>query len=192
MSRRLAAVLAGLLLVMAGPADAKPRKAKRTGRSASVGTAATLRLGAPRWRVTAPRAVASPATPLTPGVPPAQAPAAAPNPFAPAPVVPSGPLPRAVSAATADRNGLMRLTLSSPAVAAGTVAVEFNNAFAEDPHDLHVVQESGSAAFAFAELGPGLASSRDLQLEPGTYLLLCALPGHAAAGMKARLRVEAR
>jgi len=123
---------------------------------------------------------------------PAPAPAAAPAPAPPPPPPPGEPLPTSLQVLTDDRDGRMRLTLSSPSVAAGEVPVEFNNAYAEDPHDLIVepLGDDGGDVVLFGELDPGEVLSRDLRLGTGRYRLYCGLGDHAARGMAATLRVE--
>jgi hypothetical protein len=123
--------------------------------------------------------------PPPPPAPPAPSPTPAP---APAPA-----LPRAVQARTYDRDEeRLRLTLSRPAVAAGEVRVEFNNALAEDPHDLRVERVDGAGEpFAFAVLGPGEVAAERLALSPGEWRFSCTLFDHAERGMTAVLRVGA-
>jgi plastocyanin len=81
------------------------------------------------------------------------------------------------------------LNLSKGQVSAGDVRVEFNNAFAEDPHDLHLVSPDGQTDYAFGELQSGEISARTVDLSKGSWSLFCSLPEHAQRGMKATLKV---
>jgi hypothetical protein len=83
------------------------------------------------------------------------------------------------------------LNLSKGQVSAGDVRVEFNNAFAEDPHDLHLVSPDGQTDYAFGELQSGEISARTVDLSKGSWSLFCSLPEHAQRGMKATLKVVA-
>jgi hypothetical protein len=81
-------------------------------------------------------------------------------------------------------------TLSRPLVSAGSVKIELLNR-GEDPHDLHLRREDGSGGqFAFGSTPSSGSQTQALDLAPGYYYLWCALPGHEANGMHARLRVE--
>jgi uncharacterized cupredoxin-like copper-binding protein len=72
----------------------------------------------------------------------------------------------------------------------GDVKVEFNNAFAEDPHDLLAERVDGTgASYAFDELGPGEVQSRTVALDAGKWRLRCTIPTHAERGMTATLTV---
>jgi hypothetical protein len=82
------------------------------------------------------------------------------------------------------------LNLSKPEVLAGDVRVEFNNAYAEDPHDLHLVRKNGDGdSYSFGELQSGEVEAKTLNLKAGSWQLFCALPEHADRGMLANLRV---
>ena len=85
-------------------------------------------------------------------------------------------------------SGEFFLTLSKAEVLAGNVRVEFNNAYAEDPHDLHLIR--GQQSYSFGELESGEVEAKTLNLEAGTWQLLCALPEHAQRGMTANLKVS--
>ena len=87
-------------------------------------------------------------------------------------------------------SGEFYLNLSKGSVLSGPVRVEFNNAFAEDPHDLHLVRQDGTGpSYAFGTLKAGGIEARTLDLSTGSWQLLCALPEHASRGMTARLKV---
>ena len=64
----------------------------------------------------------------------------------------------------------------------GPVRVEFNNAFAEDPHDLHLARQDGTGpSYAFGTLEAGGIEAKTLNLSAGAWQLFCALPEHALA-----------
>jgi hypothetical protein len=87
-------------------------------------------------------------------------------------------------------SGEFYLNLSKGSVLSGPVRVEFNNAFAEDPHDLHLVRQDGTGpSYAFGTLKAGRIEARTLDLSAGSWQLFCALPEHASRGMTARLTV---
>jgi hypothetical protein len=128
--------------------------------------------------------------------------AQAPSGGAPAPSAPGDPAPAPDPGATVPpppasdphalqvTSGEYFLTLSKSQVTSGAVRVEFNNRFAEDPHDLHLVREDGTGpAYAFGELKAGELDARSLDLSKGTWDLFCALPEHAQRGMTATLKV---
>jgi plastocyanin len=132
--------------------------------------------------------------PRSPAAPPLPAPATGgdvpessepPPPPPPAPPAGSG---RSVQARTDDRDpDHLKLILSRTTLLAGDVKVEFNNAFAEDPHDL--VVERASTSHAFAELQPGEVERRTIALDAGEWRLRCTIPTHAERGMTAALIV---
>jgi hypothetical protein len=113
---------------------------------------------------------------------------APPPPPPPAPPAGSG---RSVQARSDDRDpDHLKLILSRTTVLAGDVKIEFNNAFAEDPHDLLVERVGGSGAgYAFPELGPGEVERRTVALDAGEWRLRCTIPTHAERGMTAALTV---
>jgi hypothetical protein len=87
-------------------------------------------------------------------------------------------------------SGEFYLNLSKATVLSGPVRVEFNNAFAEDPHDLHLVRQDGTGpSYAFGTLEAGGIEAKTLDLSAGAWQLFCALPEHASRGMTARLSV---
>ena len=89
-------------------------------------------------------------------------------------------------------SGEFFLNLSKAEVLAGDVRVEFNNAYAEDTHDLHVIRKNGDGeSYAFGELQAGEVEAKTLNLKAGTWQLFCALPEHAQKGMSANLKVVA-
>jgi len=96
-------------------------------------------------------------------------------------------LPRRVQALSRE----FSLALSRPVVAAGDVTVEFNNAFAEDPHDLNVAPAGGGRVVHLGRLAAGRVSTHRIGLAEGRYRLFCSLDGHEALGMRATLTVAA-
>lgn len=76
-------------------------------------------------------------------------------------------------------------------VAQGTVTFNVYN-FGQDAHTF-AVEDSASHELAFASVPAGqpqTAVTVNATLAPGTYTLLCTLPGHAALGMRASLTVQ--
>jgi hypothetical protein len=183
--RRLAPFLALALLVPAAPGDAakrpKPKRCEvvvfqRHGRT--VRRCRLQRKATPAPKVTPLPSLAAPATP-----PPAVVPPAAPAPPAPAPVA-AGPIvdePRAepqrdpwfLTVHARDvGNGDFRLLPAIGDIPAGTLYLSYLN---EDrtPHDLWL---SGTQLFE-PYVGDELRRTK-LELRPGTYELLCRMPGH--------------
>jgi Cu/Ag efflux pump CusA len=81
------------------------------------------------------------------------------------------------------------LTLSRTELASGAAIVELVN-YGEDPHDLRIARaDGGGTPVDFPETASRERSSRTVTLAPGSYTLLCTLPGHAQAGMRATLTV---
>lgn len=100
---------------------------------------------------------------------------------------PGAPLGRYLSVATSE----FALSLSRPALAAGSVTLELRNV-GEDPHNLVVSPDDGSHSplASFADTPSGGISTRSLTLPAGRYYLFCSLEGHESAGMHAQLRVQ--
>ena len=121
-------------------------------------------------------------TPTSPTGVAAADPSADGPPSAPAP--PTAPAP----ARLAIRQREFTLTLSRPQIAPGAAIVEVQNG-GEDPHDLAVLAGDGSTIASVGEVRPGAIGDLRLTLAAGTYRLICSLPGHEAAGMRATLRV---
>jgi uncharacterized cupredoxin-like copper-binding protein len=77
-----------------------------------------------------------------------------------------------------------------PVVHAGAVRFNVSND-GEDPHDLQVVDPRGRAIAQSPDVRSGDRFTLRAHLRrPGTYVLLCTKPGHAALGMRATLRVK--
>ncbi|MEA2411741.1 MAG: hypothetical protein QOC77_2302 [Thermoleophilaceae bacterium] len=173
--RPLAVVLA-LLLLAAPVADAKPVKCTKT-----------VSKGCRKFAGVPPRSPIGAVTPMA-GI----------DPFAPAPapavpVEPSTPAPPPPPSIAPARLGVVArewsLTLSRSALPAGAAVVELQN-FGEDAHNLRIERTDGSGA----PLNVPLAESGERQraggtLAAGDYKVYCALPGHDAQGMHARLVV---
>lgn len=82
------------------------------------------------------------------------------------------------------------LTSYRAVVPHGAVRLQVHN-FGEDSHDLQVVGPRGYRSAVTPEIRPGENATLTVHLRrPGTYELLCVLPGHAARGMRARIRVR--
>ena len=122
----------------------------------------------------------------------------APAPLAPTPTPTEDPdghdvpdLPPSNPRALQVISGEFFLNLSKAEVLAGDVRVEFNNAYAEDPHDLHLIRKNGDGdSYTFGELQSGEVEAKTLNLKAGTWQLFCALPEHAERGMSANLKVN--
>jgi hypothetical protein len=176
---RIALLLAALLALgcLAGAADARPRKPRKVRGHASA--VAAVLPGAPAAITRPGEAAVTPGGPATPGT---EAP-----PLPPPPPPPTG-TGRSVQVTTDDADpDAMRLVLSRTTVLAGSVKVTFNNAFAQDPHNL--VLEGPGDAVIFPELPKGEVAVRTAPLAAGTWKLSCGLEGHEARGMVAQLTV---
>jgi hypothetical protein len=80
------------------------------------------------------------------------------------------------------------LVLSRTRLEAGPAIVQLA-VRGEDGHDLKLVRR-GVRARGVAETRPGETADWRGTLRPGRWRLYCSLPGHAAAGMRATLRVR--
>lgn len=121
-----------------------------------------------------------------PSAPAPTTPAPAPSQPAPAPVTPA-PAPAPTQPAAARLQVTAReftLTLSRPSLPPGPALVELLNR-GEDPHDLHI-----GGIGTIPETASGERASERFDLPEGTYTVYCSLPGHAALGMSATLRVD--
>ena len=185
MKRVALLLIAALALACAaGAADARPRKKHRK-RARAVAVARWL----PGPGASIPWAVRpGPGGPSTPAAPGTGEPAP-PPPLPPAPPPPAG-TGRSVQATTDDADPeALRLTLSRTTVLAGTVKVTFNNAWAQDPHNL--VLEGPGEPVVLDELPAGEVAVRSVPLAAGTWTLYCGLDGHRERGMRAKLTVAA-
>ncbi len=85
---------------------------------------------------------------------------------------------------------------SRAAVPTGAVTVQLWNR-GMDAHDLRVRRLNRGGAMVGRAQGVAVAQSGQVhqatwRLGPGTYELYCSMPGHAARGMRVRLRVTRR
>lgn len=81
------------------------------------------------------------------------------------------------------------IALSTTAPAAGTITFQIHNA----GHIAHQFDVSGGGLNATARAGtikPGATRSLTVKLAAGTVKVWCPLPGHAALGMRATLKVK--
>jgi plastocyanin len=124
----------------------------------------------------------------TPAPDPAPAPGGdAPPAPAPAPTTPAPPAPAPARLGVVARE--FSLVLSRSTLTAGAALVELQNR-GEDAHNLRIERIDGTGAATDVPLAEaGEVRSASAQLAPGDYKLYCALPGHDAAGMHARLTV---
>jgi uncharacterized cupredoxin-like copper-binding protein len=81
-----------------------------------------------------------------------------------------------------------RLLLSRGVVKAGPVNLEEIDR-GMDPHDLRLEHVGSSREISAPLLAPGQQWDGVVVLKSGVYRLFCSLPGHAALGMVATLRV---
>lgn len=198
---RALALLLGLALVVAAPAEAK--RGPKPLRSAAEGArgAKPLRFAAKRaeagvkgargWRAT-PLAVVVPAGAPAPTPAPATTPAPPPPPATDAPVLPSGepapPPPPAplcdpspwLGAIAEDADGF-RLRLTRTCVPAGTVLLQLRN---RDLAEHNLWGEGVAPAAPKRQLVPGTpgetVATASVTLTAGTWRLYCSLPGHEA------------
>jgi uncharacterized cupredoxin-like copper-binding protein len=69
------------------------------------------------------------------------------------------------------------------------VHVQFDNSRAEDPHQLGVRVKGGATVTESGIVDPGGVVTKDVALDPGTYVLFCPLGTHEQQGMRAELTV---
>jgi plastocyanin len=142
---------------------------------------------AARARIKRPAPVrAAPGGPVAPTAPaPSQSiPVAQPETPAPA----AGPGPDVVTPIQVSAKEWV-LNLSRGIVPTGGVLLQFVN-LGEDGHDLRITDAGGTPVLHLSESAPGDVRQETVRFSPGTYSVLCTLPGHAAAGMKTRLVVR--
>jgi hypothetical protein len=189
--RRAVALLAAaavLAAALGAAADARPRRHALRGHVRK-GKRLGIR-GAARKPAPAPASGGLPSQ-----QPSARAPTPTPAPGTTAPP-PAPPLPGGSGRSLQARSGdddpdQLQLVLSVATVLAGDVRIEFNNSFAQDPHDLAVERADGTGArYSFGELDPGQVTTRTLALDAGRWRLFCTIPTHAERGMRATLTVR--
>ena len=81
------------------------------------------------------------------------------------------------------------IDLSTQEVAAGTVTFVVNNQ-GQFAHNLTVTGSSGTIAKTATFRGSEGAQTLEVDLQPGTYTIICDLPGHAAMGQSIQLVVK--
>jgi hypothetical protein len=183
---RRAVVLAMLVaLGAAAPADAaRPACGKRL---ACKGKVRAARTGVPpAWAKRAPL-VPAPPTPGRDDVAPGDTPrrdGPAPPPLPPA--LEDDPRYLQVVAWDSDPERWLLLP-SRGTLLSGTVEVEFNNRYAEDPHDLRITR--GGTIHRFDVVENGDAATMRVPLAAGTWRLWCSLDGHADLGMDTEVTV---
>ena len=189
---RRTAVLALLLaLCAAAPAEAPAARKTCAKRPACKGKVGAVRRGIPvGWMRHGPlpgtggvpgKAAPDATAPGTPGKP-------APPPPPPPPPPPDDPHFVQVTAGDSDPEQ-WTLTLSRTTLLAGTVGVEFNNRYAEDPHDLWI--RRAGTTYRFDPVDAGAAATKQLDLAAGTWKLWCNIGDHEQRGMVAQVTVAA-
>ena len=81
------------------------------------------------------------------------------------------------------------LILSRQSVKSGAARIQLYNG-GEDAHDLRLKRVGGTRALRIGETAPGDVTELKARLRRGTWKLWCSLPGHAKAGMRAKLVVK--
>ena len=186
--RRQAALLAIVLAAGAAAPAAAPAARPSCGkRVACKGKARAVRAGLPlSWtkRTPLPGGTAPGTQPPRGGGPPGTQPGAPPPPPPPPPED-----PRYVQVVARDSDPAhWGLRLSRSTLLSGTVEVEFNNRFAEDPHDLWI--RHGGTTYEFAEVQNGAAATKHVELDAGTWKLWCDIGDHEQRGMVAYVTVS--
>ena len=187
--RRRAGLLAIVLAVGAAAPTAAPAARPACGkRMACKGKVRAMRAGVPlSWTRRALQPGRDGAPPAA--QPPAQAPGTKPGVPPPPPPPPPPDDPRYLQVVARDSDPVRwELQLSRPALLSGSVQVEFNNRFAEDPHDLWL--KLGAKTYEFPTVQSGEAATRQLMLTPGTWKLWCDIEGHEEQGMVAYVSVS--
>jgi hypothetical protein len=186
--RGLASVLLAIALAagVAAPAAARPACGKRT---ACKGKARALRAGVPvSWAKRTPLPGGGRTAPpsRTPGRSDSPRPGDAPPPPPPPPPPPDDPRYLQVVARDSDPDH-WELQVSRSTLLSGSVEVEFNNRYAEDPHDLWI--RRGTTTYRFDRVENGAAASQRLALAAGGWKLWCDIPGHEQLGMVTHVTV---
>jgi plastocyanin len=179
---KAAAVTVALAVLVAAPvADGKPVKCAKPLRVKALSKGCRKFTGiAPAQPTSAPVPMVG-TDPFSPVVEPEQAPTPGPT------LPPPSPAPAPARLGVIARE--WSLTLSRTSLSAGEVGVELQN-FGEDAHNLRIERVDGAGV----ALDVGLAEAGERQkatgtLAAGSYKVYCALPGHDAQGMHARLTV---
>jgi hypothetical protein len=184
---KAAALALGLILLCAPAAEAKPPRCAKPARTKGAKTASK---GCRKFEGIASGQTVSAPVPMV-GIDPF-APASA-APVSPAPEVPtSDPVLPPPSPAPARLGVIARewsLTLSRTSVTARDAVVELQN-FGEDAHNLRIERADGTGSpLDVPETEAGERQKATGTLAAGSYRVYCALPGHDAQGMHARLTV---
>jgi hypothetical protein len=111
-----------------------------------------------------------------------------PAPPAPAPAPTPTPAPPPLPSRTAVDLAEWRVSPAYRELAAGEVELNAAN-LGEDDHDLSI-RDATDAKLETVALAPGQSASVRLTLAAGSYTLYCSLPGHEAAGMRAKVTVR--
>lgn len=87
----------------------------------------------------------------------------------------------------ADPGGALAYVQDSLSAQAGTVRFEFTNQ-ANTPHDFNIEQDG--ELIAGTEVITQAQETLTVELEPGSYVYYCSVPGHREGGMEGTLTVE--
>jgi hypothetical protein len=181
--RRLVALTIVLALGAAAPGAARPVACGK--RALCKGKVRAVRAGMPAaWATRAPLPGRGDGAPDAPPPGDTRKPGAPPPP--PPPPPPDNPRYLQVLARDSDP-GHWQLQLSRSALLSGTVEVEFNNRYAEDPHDLWI--QRASTTYRFDLVNNGDTATKHVALSAGTWKLWCNLPEHERRGMVASVTV---
>jgi len=187
--RRVALLSALLVLAAGGLPAAAPAKRPCHKRGCKGKVVRAQRAGMPlSWTARGPNGTASGggATQLPGGGTSAHPGDPAPPPPPPPPPPPEDP--RFLQVVARDSGAEWALEPSRSALLSGSVSVEFNNRFAEDPHDLKLRHDA--TTYAFPTVGSGDAATKSFALAAGQWRLWCSLPGHATKGMDITVTVS--
>ena len=94
--------------------------------------------------------------------------------------------------ATGQSSPFYALDANERTLAAGTIRFNVYN-FDQDPHTLAVADANGQQIGDTAQIPagqPGTPVTLTVNLPPGTYVLYCTLPAHAALGMQTTIVVR--
>jgi plastocyanin len=204
--RRLAAIVVGMALVIAGaaapasggavkrsassavtkhrPCPKPSQRARRSCRRARV--SAGLRRGPARGRARLVPRASRPAATTGTGVAaptlglPGQAPAPAGDPAAPGTIDPPAPVASTIGAEAYDF-GTFVLRLTKPSVPAGDLTIYFHNNDVSD-HNLWIQPPPsvGVPTQISEAVGENGGATKTVAVSPGTWRLYCSLPGHEA------------
>ena len=188
---RRAALLTAFLVLLAGAAagrggEAQVPQARVQGQGRAGEAVGHAGAAGSRAARSPPRPAAGAARPSRPAAGPSD-PGGDPAPPPPPPPPPPPEDPRYLQVVARDSGSTWALQPSRSALLSGSVAVEFNNRFAEDPHDLKLRHDG--TTYAFPTVASGDARTESHALAAGVWKLWCSLPGHEAKGMVAYVTV---